>query len=66
MVHTKGNVHFILEVAQQLAKANVHFTVVFNSEGATLETQHQSTLYRAIEAVENFQNNCVRPPREGV
>lgn len=54
MVHTKGNVHFILEVAQQLAKANVHFTVVFNSEGATLETQHQSTLYRAIEAVEKL------------
>lgn len=50
MAQLKGSTVYVMEVAMQLAKANVHFEVVYDFNGCILKCRHETTLQAAIDA----------------
>lgn len=54
MAQLKGNPAYILAIAAQLARANVHFEVKFDFDGCVIKCRHDATLYAAVAAHERM------------
>lgn len=54
MAQLKGNPVYILAIAAQLARANVHFEVKFDFEGCVIKCRYDVTLQAAVDAHERM------------